>query len=98
MNLFFYDLNTYTFESEKIFLDPTLNKMKFETISEYEILKHAYYHIMDKWLKRIERNDEYKKEYGRENKIERHWIDKYNEQLNELHEAICKLEQAETRE
>ena len=29
--------------------------MKFETISEYEILKHAYYHIMDKWLKRIER-------------------------------------------
>jgi uncharacterized protein YeaO (DUF488 family) len=73
------------------------HKMKFETISEYEILNHAYYHILDKWLKRIERNDEYKKEYGRENKIERHWIEKYNDQLNELHEAILKLEQAETR-
>ena len=55
--------------------------MKFETISEYEILKHAYFHIMEKWLERIERNDEFKKE-----------------QLNELHEAICKLEQSETRE
>ena len=52
---------------------------------------------MDKWLKRIERNDEYKKKYGRESKIERHWIDKYNDQMNELHEAILKLEQAETR-
>lgn len=72
--------------------------MKFETISEYEILNHAYYHIMDKWLKRIERNDEYKKEYGRENKIERHWIDKYNDQMNELHEAILKLEQPEEQE
>ena len=71
--------------------------MKFETISEYEILKHAYYHILDKWLQRIEWNDEYKKKYGRESKIERHWIDKYNDQMNELHEAILKLEQAETR-
>ena len=71
--------------------------MKFVTISEYEILKHAYHHIMDKWLERIEKNNEYKKEYGRENKIERFWIDKYNEQMNELHEAICKLEQAGTR-
>ena len=71
--------------------------MKFETISEYEILKHAYFHIMDKWLERIERNDEFKKEHGRESRIERHWIDKYNDQMNELHEAICKLEQAETR-
>ena len=71
--------------------------MKFETISEYEILKHAYHHIMDKWLEGIERNEEYKKEHGRENKIERHWIDKYYEQRNELHEAILKLEQAETR-
>ena len=73
------------------------HKMKFETISEYEILNHAYFHIMEKWLDRIEKNDEFKKEHGRENKIDRHWIDKYNEQLNELHEAICKLEQAETR-
>ena len=71
--------------------------MKFETISEYEILNHAYYHILDKWLNRIEQNDEYKKEHGRESKIERHWVDKYNEQLNELHEAICKLEQEKTR-
>lgn len=70
---------------------------KFETISEYEILKHAYFHITEKWLDRIERNDEFKKEHGRESRIERHWIDKYNEQLNELHEAICELEQAETR-
>ena len=71
--------------------------MKFETISEYEILKHAYHHIMDKWLKIIENNEEYKKEYGRENKIDRYWIDKYYEQMNELHEAICKLEQEKTR-
>ena len=70
---------------------------KFGSISEYEILKHAYYHIMDKWRERIEANDEFKKEYGRENRIDRHWIDKYNEQMNELHEAICKLEQEKTR-
>ena len=37
MNLFFYDLNTYTFESEKIFLDPTLNKMKFETMNHIKL-------------------------------------------------------------
>ena len=43
--------------------------MKFETISEYEILNHAYFHIMEKLLDRIERNDEFKKKYGRESKI-----------------------------
>lgn len=71
---------------------------KFESISEYEILKHAYYHIMDKWLKRIEANDEFKKEHGRENRIDRHWIDKYNAQMNELHDAICEIEQQQNAE
>ena len=71
---------------------------KFESISEYEILEHAYYHIMDKWLKRIEANDEFKKEYGRESRIDRHWIDKYNAQMNELHGAICEIEQQQDAE
>ena len=71
---------------------------KFESISEYEILKHAYYHIMDKWLKRIEANDEFKKEHGRENKIDRHRIDKYNAQMNELHDAICEIEHQQDAE
>ena len=64
---------------------------KFETISEREILSHAYFHIMDKWLERIEANDEFKKEHGRESRINRYWIDKYNEQMNELHEAILEI-------
>lgn len=71
---------------------------KFESISEYEILKHAYYHIMDKWLKRIEANDEFKKEHGRENRIDRHWIDKYNAQMNELRDAICEIEHQQDAE
>lgn len=71
---------------------------KFESISEYEILKHAYYHIMDKWLKRLEANDEFKKEHGRESRIDRHWIDKYNAQMNELHDAICEIEQQQDAE
>ena len=71
---------------------------KFGSISEYEILIHAYYHIMDKWLKRIEANDEFKKEYGRENRIDRYWIDKYNTQMNELHDAICEIEHQQNAE
>ena len=71
---------------------------KFESISEYEILKHAYYHIMDRWLKRIEKNDEFKKEHGRENRIDLHLIDKYNTQMNELHDAICEIEHQQNAE
>ena len=71
---------------------------KIGSISEYEILEHAYYHIMDKWLERIEANDEFKKEYGRENRIDRHWIDKYNAQMNELHDAICEIEHQQDAE
>ena len=53
---------------------------------------------MDKWLKRIEANDEFKKEHGRENRIDRYWIDKYNTQMNELHDAICEIEHQQNAE
>lgn len=65
----------------------------FTCITEKEILNAAYHHILDRWVKRIENNERYQKEHGCSNKIDKHWIDTYGKQLDELHAAIIRLEQ-----
>lgn len=67
----------------------------FTTITEKELLNAAYYHILQKWVNHIDRNEEYQKAHnGKSNSIDKHWIDAYSKQLDELHEAILKLEQS----
>lgn len=68
---------------------------KFTTITELQILKAAYYNILNDLTSEIERNEECLKERGRDSVISKHWIDTYTKQLDELHEAILKLEQRE---
>lgn len=59
---------------------------KFESISEKEILDAAYITILDRWLR------------SKESKIGTYWIEKYRAQLDELHDAICEIEQQQDAE
>lgn len=63
----------------------------FTTITELEILYEAYSSILAKWV-RAEENYSKTILTGFPNKIYKHRRDKYNEQLNELHQAILELE------
>lgn len=71
---------------------------KFESISEKEILDAAYITILDRWLRRIDKNREYREKHGKESKIGTYWIEKYRAQLDELHDAICEIEQQQDAE
>lgn len=41
----------------------------FETITECEILNMAWIELINRYVKEEERNDQFKKEYGRPNQI-----------------------------
>lgn len=71
---------------------------RFESISEKEILDAAYITILDRWLRRIDNSREYRVEHGKESKIDTYWIEKYRAQLDELHDAICEIEQQQDAE
>ncbi len=71
---------------------------RFESISEKEILDVAYITILDRWLRRIDKSREYREEHGEESKIDTYWIEKYRAQLDELHDAICEIEQQQDAE
>lgn len=60
---------------------------EFKTISEYEILKLAYYSLLEKFS--IE-----EKIYNKDNRkvISVNRMKKYNEQLEELHSRIIEIE------
>lgn len=47
---------------------------EFKTITEHEILIMAWYKLLDRILKEEERNEQFKKEYGRPNRISEYHI------------------------
>ena len=69
--------------------------MKLTTISEKEILKAAWEDRLRRWLNRIDENERFVREHGRDSKIATHWIRIYKAQVDELELAIKELEDAE---
>ena len=69
--------------------------MKLTTISEKEILEAAWEDRLRRWLKRIDENERFVREHGRDSKIATHWIKIYKAQVDELELAIKELEDAE---
>ena len=69
--------------------------MKLTTISEKEILKAAWEDILRRWLNRIDENERFVREHGRDSEIATHWIKIYKAQVDELELAIKELEDAE---
>ena len=69
--------------------------MKLTTISEKEILKAAWEDRLRRWLNRIDENERFVREHGRNSKIATHWIKIYKSQVDELKLAINELEDAE---
>jgi len=63
----------------------------FTTLTELEILYAAYSTILANWVRSSDRNQELI-DNNLPNNIEKHRLDKYNEQLAELHAEILKLE------
>ena len=69
--------------------------MKLTTISEQEILKAAWEDRLRRWLNRIDENERFVREHGRDSEIATHWIRIYKAQVDELELAIKELEDAE---
>jgi len=69
--------------------------MKLTTISEKEILKAAWEDRLRRWLNRIDENERFVREHGRDSEIATHWIKIYKAQVDELELAIKELEDAE---
>ena len=69
--------------------------MKLTTISEKEILKAAWEDRLRRWLNRIDENERFVREHGRDSEIAAHWIKIYKAQVDELELAIKELEDAE---
>ena len=69
--------------------------MKLTTISEQEILKAAWEDRLRRWLNRIDENERFVREHGRDSEIATHWIKIYKSQVDELELAIKELEDAE---
>lgn len=69
--------------------------MKLTTISEKEILKAAWEDRLRRWLNRIDENERFVREHGRDSKIATNWIKIYKAQVDELEFAIKELEDAE---
>ena len=65
--------------------------MKLTTISEKEILKAAWEDRLRRWLNRIDENERFVREHGRDSKIATHWIKIYKAQVDELEWAIKEL-------
>ena len=69
--------------------------MKLTTISEKEILKAAWEDRLRRWINRIDENERFVREHGRDSEIATHWIKIYKAQVDELELAIKELEDAE---
>ena len=69
--------------------------MKLTTISEKEILKAAWEDRLRRWLNRIDENERFVREHGRDSEVATHWIKIYKAQVDELELAIKELEDAE---
>lgn len=65
----------------------------FKTITEHEILRMAWFELLEKIRREEERNEQFKKEYGRPNSISEYHIRRLNEQSDEIHDRILEIEQ-----
>lgn len=66
----------------------------FKTLTELEILYAAYHQILEIWTAESETNERMKQK-GIPNKITQYRINKHRAQLDELKEAIVRIEQSE---
>ena len=66
-------------------------KTKLTPISEREILKAAWEDRLRRWLNRIDENERFVREHGRDSEIATHWIKIYKAQVDELELAIKEL-------
>ena len=64
-----------------------------KTITTYQLYRAAYNDILARWATETERNARCLAENGRPNAICVRRIEKYNAQLNEIHEEMLKMEQ-----
>lgn len=64
----------------------------FETITEYEILEMAWVELITRFAKVEERNEQFKKEYGRPNQIYEYRLKKLNEQAEEIHRRMIEIQ------
>ena len=64
---------------------------KFKTLTELELLNAAYAHILVQWTRKADQNQELI-EKNLPNDITKYWLNKYDEQLAELHAEILELE------
>ena len=60
---------------------------KFETITEYELIKAAYFYYLDKWY-----NEDKKLEENPNDIIAQHKVKEYWKIQKELHDRIVELE------
>lgn len=65
----------------------------FKTITEHEILTMAWLELLEKIWREENRNEQFKKEYGRPCKISEYHIKRYREQSDEIHDRILEIEQ-----
>ena len=66
---------------------------ELKTITEHEILRMAWLELFERERIEEERNEQFKKEYGRPNRISEHHIRRLNEQIEEIHDRIIEIEQ-----
>ena len=68
-------------------------KMKeLKTITEHEILKLAWFKLLDKMRRELEINEEFKKEYGKTDSISKYRMKKLEEQIEEIENRIVEIE------
>lgn len=65
---------------------------ELKTITEYQLLKFAYYSLLERVEHEEEKNERTKKEYGRDSFVCLHRLEMYNEQLAEVRERILEIE------
>lgn len=65
---------------------------ELKTVSEYQLLKLAYYYLLEKMVHEEEINARIKKELGRDNHLCQDRLKMYNEQMDEIKERILEIE------
>lgn len=70
---------------------------EFKTITTARILNLALGHLLELKEREEKRNENYRREYGKDSRISTHHINKYNEQINEIHAEILVEEEKERK-
>ena len=65
---------------------------EFKTITEHEILKLAWFKLLDIRRREEEINEEFKKEYGKTDSISEYRMKKLNEKIEEIRDRILEIE------